>query len=310
MSKLDGYLDKKTDDDISKKTDKVIEEKNKVDVEPERPHTPESRKKLRLKFSAGEKRKEKKRIMMGEHNQLIDKQKTFLFLFLGSLFILTMLFTSFPEGQQNEAVRSIILLMGIMLFMPVGIVVGWVILDPVMRCKIARKVTRKNFGLIYFVAKGKKVFPRMKNFDNDLLFIRNKCWAITSAGIYESDPDGERLEKGTVIDPDGVVTISETVPIMFIDMKSIEPLVFDNSDREKIQPEELGSFLKGWTDNQLAKVMFLKKTLDLYFIIVIISCIAAAFFGYQNYTAVEEMRTELEAIKKLLSNMIIPFFFT
>ena len=310
MSKLDGYLDKKTDDDISKKIDKVIEEQNKVDVEPERPHTPESRKKLRLKFSAGEKRKEKKRIMMGEHNQLIDKQKTFLFLFLGSLFILTMLFTSFPEGQQNEAVRSIILLMGIMLFMPVGIVVGWVILDPVMRCKIARKVTRKNFGLIYFVAKGKKVFPRMKNFDNDLLFIRNKCWAITSAGIYESDPDGERLEKGTVIDPDGVVTISETVPIMFIDMKSIEPLVFDNSDREKIQPEELGSFLKGWTDNQLAKVMFLKKTLDLYFIIVIISCIAAAFFGYQNYTAVEEMRTELEAIKKLLSNMIIPFFFT
>jgi len=308
MSKLDSYLDKETDDNISKKIDGVIEKNSFEDV-PDKPHTPSSRKKLRLKFAAGEKRKEKKRILEGEHNSLIDKQKTFMFLFIGSLFVLTMLFTSFPDGQQNEAVRSIILIMGMLLFLPVGIIVGWVILDPVMRCKIARKVTRKNFGLIYFLAKGKKFFPRMKNFDNDLLFIKNKCWAITSSGIYETDPDGERLEKGTVIDPDGVVTISETVPIMFIDMKSIEPLVFDTKDRERIQPEELGSFLKGWTDNQLAKVMFLKRTIDLYFIIVIISCIAAAFFGYQNYTAMEEMRTELEAVKKLLSNMVIPFVF-
>ena len=66
------------------------------------------------------------------------------------LFILTILFTQFPEGQQNEAVRTIILLIGSLMFLPIGFIVGWLILDPVMRCKIARKITRKNFGLIYF----------------------------------------------------------------------------------------------------------------------------------------------------------------
>jgi len=308
MSELDRYINKKKDVNVSDAVDKIIKEKDKVDVEPERPHTPATRKKLRIKFAAGKNKKERKRIMMGEHNSLIDRERFFLFLFIGALFILTMLFTQFPEGKQNEAVRSIILLIGMFLFLPTGFVVGAFLLDPVKRCKIVRKVTHKNFGLVYFVAKGKKVFVRMKNFDDDMLFIKNKCWAITKSGIYEIDPDGERLEDGDMINPDGVLTISETVPIIFLDMKSIEPLVFDTVDRERIQPEELGSFLKGWTDNQLAKIMFLKKTLDMYFIIVIISCIAAAFFGYQNYTAVEEMRTELEAIKKLLSNMVIYFW--
>ncbi|HEC72706.1 MAG TPA: hypothetical protein ENI36_03780 [Thermoplasmatales archaeon] len=309
MSELDRYLDKKKDGDVNVVVDKIIKEKDKVDIEPERPHTPVTRKKLRIKFAFGKDKKERKRIMMGEHNSLIDRERFFLFLFIGALFVITMLFTQFPEGRQNEAVRSIILLVGMFLFLPIGFVVGAFLLDPVKRCKIVRKITHKNFGLIFFVAKGKKVFTRMKNFDDDLLFIKNKCWAFTKSGIYELDPDGERLEEGDMINPDGVLTISETVPIIFLDMKSIEPLVFDNDDRERIQPEELGSFLKGWTDNQLAKIMFLRRTLDIYFIIVIICCIAAAFFSYQNYTAMEEMKTELEAMKKILSNMIVSFVF-
>lgn len=310
MSKIDEFLNMEknvTDTSINKKIDKVLEKKTKVDVEPENPFTPEKRKKLRLRLAKGENRKERKRILLGETNPLLDKQRLFLFIAAAALFVLTILFTQFPQGQQNEAVRTIILLVGIMMFLPVGIIVGWLILDPVMRCKIARKMTHKNFGLIYFIAKGGKVFPRMKNLDNDIMFIKNKAWAITKAGIYEIDPDGERISDGDKLDPEGVITISETVPIMFIDMKSIEPLVFDTDDREKIAPEELSSFLKGWTDNQLAKIMFLRKTLDIYFIIVIACSIASAFLGYQNYNTMEELRLEIEQLKQLVTNMIIPF---
>ena len=146
----------------------------------------------------------------------------------------------------------------------------------------------------------------MKNFDNDLVWIKNKCWAITKEGIFEIDNTGERINEGYVIEPDGVLTITETVPIMFIDLVSMQPLAFTKTGREGIAPEELGATLKGWVDNQMAKVMFLKKTLDMYFIIVILSCIASAYFGYTNMMQVEKLTAEVEALRNMISNLQLP----
>jgi hypothetical protein len=83
----------------------------------------------------------------------------------------------------------------------------------------------------------------------------------------------------------------------------MQPLVFTTTGREGIAPEELGSTLKGWVDNQMAKVMFLKKTLDMYFVIVILSCIASAYFGYTNMTEIERLSGEVESLKSMISEL-------
>ena len=280
-----------------KKKDKPVYNKD-TDI-----FTKEERFNLKKKFAKGKERKERKRIMKGENSGVFDRQKFYLALFSISIFSIFMLYYYSPE---NEAILAIVLLLGAGLFLPIGMIFGWMVLDPFMRCKIARKLTKRNFGIINFVAKGKKIISKMKNFDEDLIWIKNKCWAITKEGIYEIDKTGERINDGEVIDPDGVLTITETVPVMFIDLVSMQPLAFKSDQREGIAPEELGSTLKGWVDNQMAKVMFLKKTLDMYFVIVILSCIASAYLSYDNMTKLEVITEELQTIKDMIASIPHP----
>jgi len=245
-------------------------------------------------------RKEKKRILGGEHNFLIDTQKLIMaFAFIGILFV----FMMWQYNPGSQALTTIVFIVGAFLFLPLGAILGWVFLDPYMRCKIMRKMSkgRKNFGLINFVGRGKKIVSRIKNFDDDLIWIKNKCWALTKSGIYEIDKNGEQVTDNRALNPDSFVTMTDSVPTMFIDIDSMQPLTFETTGREGISPEELGSVLKGWVDNQMAKVMFLKKTLDMYFLIVILACVASAFFGYQNNQEIMELKEMVEQLSKRIA---------
>ncbi len=248
-------------------------------------------------------RKEKKRITGQEHNQLLDTQKLVMaFAFIGMMF----LFMMWQYNPGSQAITTIVFIVGGFLFIPLGAIMGWVFLDPYMRCKIMRKMSkgRKNFGIINFVGKGKKIVSRIKNFDEDLIWIKNKCWALTKSGIYEIDKNGEQVTDNRVLDPDSFVTLTETVPTMFIDIDSMQPLTFETSGREGISPEELGSALKGWVDNQMAKIMFLKKTLDAYFLIVILCSIASAFLAYQNNEKIAELEVMVEKLTRQIQQLI------
>lgn len=226
--------------------------------------------------------------------------------FLGIMF----LFLMWQYNPSNEGITIIVFLLGGSLFIPLGMILGWVFLDPFMRCKLMRKMTkgRRNFGIVNFVGKGKKIVTRIKNFDEDLVWIKNKCWALTKAGIYELDKNGEQATENRALNPDSFVTVTESVPTMFIDINSMQPLAFEVTGREGIAPEELGSTLKGWIDNQLAKVMFLKKSLDIYFVVVIICSILSAYFGYQNNQTITELETKIEELSRQIQQMTIIFF--
>jgi len=249
-------------------------------------------------------RKEKKRIMGGEHNFIIDSQKLIMALaFIAIAFI----FMMWQYNPSSQALTTIVFIVGAFLFLPLGAILGWVFLDPYMRCKIMRKMSkgRKNFGLINFVGRGKKIVSRIKNFDEDLIWIKNKCWALTKSGIYEIDKNGEQVTDKKALDPDSFVTMTDSVPTMFIDIDSMQPLTFETSGREGISPEELGSVLKGWVDNQMAKVMFLKKTLDMYFLILILCAIASAFFGYQNNQEIMELKEMVEKLTRQIQQIAV-----
>lgn len=288
---------------IEKKVDQMIQPKKKeIDYADGDFKTEEDRKNIRIRFAKGKQRKEQKRILGGEKEQIVDKQKMVLGVFAVSIFFLFMLYSYSPG---NDALMTIILIIGTTLFIPIGMVIGWMLLDPYNRCKIMRKMTRgrKNYGIVNFVGKANKIVSKIKNFDEDLIWIGNRCWVLAKCKIKEISKNGEELTEGTVIDPTKILAMSETIPILFIDLTSMEPLSFTSEGREKVSPEEIGSFMKGWIDNQMAKIMFLKKTLDIYFIIVIISSLAAAFFGYQNNQAIEELTTEIETLKNMIGGI-------
>lgn len=285
---------------VDEKVDSLLDKKKPVWEGKEGVFTDTDKEIYRKKFAEGKPRKERKRILMGEKSGLIDRQKMVIAFFAISVFGIFALYNYFPG---NEAILIIIILLGTSLFLPIGMILGWAMLDPFMRCKIMRKISagRRNYGIVNFVAKGKKIISKIKNFDEDLIWIKNKCWVLSKSGIYQIDKTGERINENIELDPDAVLTVTETVPTIFIDLTSLEPLSFREYGREPIAPEEMGSFLKGWIDNQMAKIMFLKRTIDFYFIIVIISCLAAAYFGYQNSQQIEELSTEFESLKSFVT---------
>jgi len=305
---IEDFFKKKESEDVEKKNEDSGQElKTKRETEK---WTDEDRDTVKEGFikKIRASRKERKRIRSGEKSSVFDIQRFLVGIFAVSIFFLVMLWTYSPA---DETLMTIILLIGIFVFMPIGAVVGWMVLDPFMRCKILRKMTRqrRNYGIVNFVGKGKKIVSRIKNFDEDLIWIKNKCWALTKEGIYELDKQGDRVvDKTFALDPDSFVTITESVPVMFIDINSMQPLTFKETGREGIAPEELGSTLKGWVDNQMAKVMFLKRTMDAYFLIVILSAMVGAYFGYQNNLEIMELKDEFLALKKLITNNLIMIF--
>jgi hypothetical protein len=218
---------------------------------------------------------------------------------MGVFFILAL----YAYAPSNDLLFVLVLLMGVLLCIPIGMVIGWVLIDPFMRCKMLRKTTKRNYGIVNFVGKGRKMVTRIKNFDHDLIWIKNKCWVITRKGVHEYDKYGDSIVEEKQLVPENIVTVTETVPVLFIDLDSMEPLILSKEGREKIQPEELGAALKGWIDNQMAKISFLKKTLDIYFVIVILSALAAAALSFMIYQEVMEMRVTLDSLMSSVSRI-------
>ena len=287
-----------------------IKQNYKKPVERETELTPDDRKRIKERFIHKNKldRKERKRIRLGEHAGFLDTQKIVTGIGFAAVIFIFLLW-QFNPG--DESIMIIVLMLGVILFLPVGMIMGWMLFDPFMRCKIMRKMSKgRNYGIVNFVGKGKHIITKIKNFDNDFMWIKNKCWALTREGIYELDKNGEQATHGTTLDPDSFVTVTESVPTMFVDIASMQPLTFEETGREGISPEELGSTLKGWTDNQMAKVMYLKRTVDAYFVIVIISALAAAFIGYQNNQEIMELKIAVNSLMRQVQSLgICSIFF-
>lgn len=205
---------------------------------------------------------------------------------------------------HEDWVLVIMVLLGSMMFLPVGMILGWAILDPYVRAKILRKVTHRNWGIINFVGKGQKIFTKIKNFDNALVWKKNEVWIITREHVYQITKDGDAVVKKDKIDPESIVTLIDTVPVLFVDLDSMQPLSLARDRREGINPLELGSTLKAWVDNQLAKAMFLKKTMDIYFIIIIICSVLAIGISYMNMNKIDTLTSQMKTVQGTLNTLV------
>jgi len=245
-------------------------------------------------------RKDKSMILAKETEGTKNKQWfVFMFAIIGIFFLMSLQYT-----VKDDWVILIVLLLGSMMFLPVGMLLGWATLDPYVRCKILRKASKKNFGVINFVGKGQKIVSKIKNFDNALIWKKNETWVITKEHVYQLSKDGDTIVEKAKIDPESIVTLIDTVPVLFVDLDSMQPLSLARDRREGINPLELGSTLKAWVDNQLAKAMFLKKTMDIYLLIILITSVVAVGLSYYNMNRISELTTELTTIKGQLAEIL------
>ena len=94
---------------------------------------------------------------------------------------------------------------------------------------------------------------------------------------------------GNRIDPEAVITIVDTVPILFVDMDSMEPLTILQAGRTPVYPSEIGPALKAWADNQKAKMIQGKEMKDILLYVAIVAAIAAAAISFQNMQHLESL---------------------
>jgi hypothetical protein len=328
MSSIDKYIKKEEVEEEPIEEEPVVEEKKEVatkkrirfkipekkkkepieeETEPEKEIDYETKKNIIKKYM-GEtehrqgrrlKRKEKREFMNLERENFKEKQNTVLILAIIGIFSIFFIYMY----VKVEWALVIIIMYGIMVCLPIGMFLGFIVLDPWWRCKILRKTTKRNFGIVFFVSKAQKMVTKIKDFDAGLIWKKTQCWVLTKSAVYQLSKDGEQLIERGVIESDKIISLVDTVPTLFVDLDSMEPLSLI-AGNEPISPEEIGSSLKSWADNQLAKALFIRKSLDMYFIIVIIASIAAAGLAYYGTTKIDELGTKVTALKSLVENAL------
>jgi hypothetical protein len=205
---------------------------------------------------------------------------------------------------HDQWVVIIVLMLGSFMFLPVGMIIGWATLDPYVRCKLLKKISHKNYGIINFVGKGQKIISKIKNFDQGLVWKKNETWVITKEHVYQLSKDGDSIVEKAKIDPESIITLIDTVPVLFVDLDSMQPLSLARDRREGINPLELGSTLKALVDNQLAKAMFLKKTMDMYLLIIIIISVVGVGMSYMNMNNQNDLAGQVKLLHNQLNEVL------
>lgn len=199
--------------------------------------------------------------------------------------ILTAFLLLFGVGWLYRANSNVIVLMAIfgsIGFAPIGFLLGWFVMDPFMRATIFRKLTHRNFGILFLVSRGKQIIPIIKDLNGSLIWHDRKVWVVAPNRIYtfRKSVDGDHPIKSKD------VYLFGGVPTMFLDFDTMKPIGFFK-DQSEIKPEELGASLIGWNNNQIAKAIVFKKQVQTIITVLLMIIIACAYFSYQNYTVLQ-----------------------
>lgn len=207
-----------------------------------------------------------------------------------------------PDANPGEVIRLtnlrelgllLMILLGSMGFGAPFLFLGYVLADPFQRAKVKRSVFKKNYGIVNFVSKGGKILSKIKDFDTDLIWVKDGVWSLESNRVFKQiksdDPSG--IEESYPIMEKHIQNIVG-IPVLFLDMDTMRPLTFERHVGD-VNPTDLGSTLKGWVMNQLAKNMFFKQTFTILMIIAIAAAGISAYFGYLNYTNTQKMLNDM-----------------
>jgi hypothetical protein len=170
------------------------------------------------------------------------------------------------------AISFVSILMAILFFF-IGI-----ILDPVMRAKILRMLTKRNYTLLCIVSEdGKGIKTRLVNPENGSITVGNKIWILDKNYIYRQDKSND----GFLLGGENV-RYTEGVPCVFVSERDVKPLPIGKWEHET-SPEAVGSILNAWIINQYAKGMAKIRTAQLLAIVSILLILVNCLIGYVTY---------------------------
>lgn len=201
--------------------------------------------------------------------------------------------------EQRDIGFVVFFMFAIFFSVPIGLFLGWMFFDPYQRAKTKRFMLKKNYGIVNFVTKGNKIISKIKNFDHDLLWVDDGVWVLESNRVYKLDKvdENEKEEKSHPLQEDHFLSLTG-IPVIFLSIDTMRPLTLHKQEGDA-NPIDLASTLKGWVMNQLAKNMFFKKTFTAMSLITIVLLIVVAYFTWENYTVLQELKDVLPALQRL-----------
>ena len=217
--------------------------------------------------------KPKKKLKEKHKKKLKIKRKPFDWnrglLYLMVFGIIGIIFFTQSLEQINQVAMWIMVLFGMMCFFPLGFLLGKLLLDPYIRCKIYRRMGNRNFGMVHIIQKGgRKVEIRIKNLTDDVIIQGTKLWVLEEGGIYYTDRD-DNLILHAEVKPENFVTSPNNVPILFLDADNMLPLTFFKPNTIS-NPQQVGATVLGYINNQIAKNLFFKKSMTFFYTILLI----------------------------------------
>ena len=208
-------------------------------------------------------RDEKKKRKLKRANSYYDMTGIVTALFMGAMMFL--LFSAFMYQDDPEAGAIyfiVVIIVGMISWLPLGIPIGAIIIDTHLRCKAMRLMMKRNYGLVHLVSKGHRITTMIKDLDESIIDRGESLWGISKGYIYN-------LSKKNIKHPITSENINylANVPAIFLDFETMKPLTF-HKEETTISPKQLGSSLVGWATVQKKKAVRLQKTTNYMYLII------------------------------------------
>lgn len=194
----------------------------------------------------------------------------------------------FSEGSLKFSLGdkvSLLFWMFSFLFVFIGLAVGIIFGDKNIRVMFLRNATKRNFGFVHFISRGRSVFTMIKNLDQDMIIDKlNRVWVIENERIFmQSDANSNFRIMG-----ENVVT-SGRIPAIFLDVDTMRPLHFYKDEivdveGKPLKPARVGAAIKTAIATELAKGLLGGKAVTGGIVVVLLIAGAAAYFGYESWT--------------------------
>jgi len=223
---------------------------------------------IKVEKPKGEKLSDKqvKKLRLRLKKRSVDYTK--IVVFTSVLGIIGIVFFYQMIEKVNPMLAVILALFGMLCFLPLGVIVGWLFMDPYMRCKLMRRFRGKNYGIVNFVHKGgNRIDQRIKNLDDDVVVQGTKLWVLHNSGIYYVDKENNKVLSSEV-DPKAMVTLPNNVPMLSLDAESMLPLRY-HEEKTKTNPQQVGAVALGYINNQIAKNLFFKKQMTFFYVTIL-----------------------------------------
>lgn len=285
MSSFDEYFDKKEENNEEIVETAVVEEKKepkitRKQVKSKTKDIKEDRRLERLKKKA-----EKK---AGKRNTYLDITGLLVGLFIGSMFYLVFMTFIYKE---DPVFFLIAIMVGMFSWFWLGVPLGAIFIDTYLRTRLLRLITKRNYGVVHLVSKGKTIATMVKDLDESIIQKKDSMWGIAQGYIYNLNKKNIKHE----ITPEMIKYIG-VVPTLYLDYDTVKPLNF-YKEKSPLSPKQLSGSLVGWAMIQKKKAVRMQKQINVMYIIIAVLVCVAIYLTFQNYQLLQQIGAMISELK-------------